>query len=99
MVDTHATIQHEEIRGWAEQRGGRPAQVKGTGDPGLIRLDFPYGGGAENLELISWDEWFDKFDNEGLAFLYQEETAAGEQSNFNKLVNRDSVRKQIEGSV
>jgi hypothetical protein len=67
--------------------------VKGTGgkdDPGIIRIDFPGYSGANSLEEISWDEWFEKFDESKLALIYQEETADGERSNFNKLVKRDS---------
>src|SRR5947209_4029419 len=51
---------HEEIRQWAEERGARPACVKGTGrkgDIGMIRLDFPGFSGEDSLQEISWDEW------------------------------------------
>jgi hypothetical protein len=37
----------------------------------MIRLDFPGYGGEESLEEISWDEWFDKFDERNLALLVQ----------------------------
>ena len=39
----------------------------GKGDIGMIRLDFPGYTGADSLEHISWDDWFDKFDESGLA--------------------------------
>ena len=83
---------HEEIRRWVEAHGGRPATVRGTGgddDAGVLRIDFPGGAGEEALEPISWDEWFEKFDEKGLAFLYQESKAGGEDSTFFKLVRRD----------
>lgn len=87
------TTDHDEIRKWAEARGGKPAAVKRTenkhdDDPGVIRLDFPGYSGQGSLEPISWDEWFQKFDEAELALLYQEETKDGERSNFNKLVKR-----------
>jgi ferritin-like metal-binding protein YciE len=85
------TTDHDEIRRWAEERGAQPACVKGTGgrgDTGMLRLDFPGYSGGESLQPISWDEWFEKFDEEGLAFLHQERTAGGQKSNFNKLVSR-----------
>jgi hypothetical protein len=88
---TKTTTDHDEIRRWVEQHGGRPAAVRGTGDgddPGVLRIDFPGGAGEEALEPISWDEWFEKFDKENLAFLYQESKADGEDSTFFKLVNR-----------
>lgn len=64
--------------------------MRGTGDgePGVLRIDFPGGTGDEELEHISWDEWFEKFDRENLAFLYQEQKASGEDSTFFKLVRR-----------
>jgi hypothetical protein len=86
---------HEEIRNWAEDRGGKPSCVRGTGgesDVGMIRIDFPGYSGEGSLEEISWDEWFDKFDERNLALLVQDETAAGETSNFNKLVSRGTAR-------
>ena len=65
--------------------------MRGTGDdddPGILRIDFPGGAGEDQLEHISWDDWFAKFDENGLAFLYQEQKASGEDSTFFKLVNR-----------
>jgi hypothetical protein len=65
--------------------------VKGTeknGDPGILRIDFP-GGDEDSLQEISWDEWFEKFDENHLAFLYQDEKASGEGSTFFKLIKRD----------
>lgn len=94
MPSAHPLTDREEIRRWAETRQGTPARVKGTGgegDIGMIRLDFPGYSGEESLEEITWDEWFQKFDERGLALLVQDETAAGETSNFNKLVSREAV--------
>ena len=92
--DTRTTTDHDQIRRWVEEHGGKPASVKGTGtgsgdDPGILRIDFPGGAGEEQLEPIDWDEWFRKFDENGLAFLYQEQKASGEDSTFFKLVKRD----------
>lgn len=85
---------HNEIRRWAEERNAKPACVRRTGggdDIGMIRLDFPGYSGDESLEEVSWDEWFDKFDESNLALLVQETTARGQQSNFNKLVSRQTA--------
>lgn len=57
----------------------------------MIRLDFPGFSGEKSLEHIGWDEWFEKFDEHNLALLYQETTAGGERSNFNKLVSRETA--------
>jgi anaerobic selenocysteine-containing dehydrogenase len=90
---SQTTTDHEEIRKWAEERGAKPACVRGTGgkhDVGMLRLDFPGYTGEDKLQPISWDDWFEKFDERKLALVYQEETAEGERSNFNKLVSREN---------
>jgi hypothetical protein len=72
--------------------------VKRTGDeddPGIIRIDFPGFSGEGSLEPISWDEWCRKFDESGLVLLYQEETADGQTSNFNKLVKRETLEEEL----
>lgn len=90
MSLSKTTQDHDEIRRWAEKRGARPAAVSSTetdDQTGIIRLEFPGSPNANDsaLEEISWDEWFDKFDSNGLEFTYQEKTANGQRSNFNKL--------------
>ncbi|MFN3326355.1 MAG: ferritin-like domain-containing protein [Bryobacteraceae bacterium] len=92
---SHITTDHDQIRHWAEERGGVPVRVKGTGrrnDPGVLRIDFPGYSGGEKLEKIPWREFFRKFDDNKLAFLYQEETARGQKSNFNKLISRQGAQ-------
>jgi ferritin-like metal-binding protein YciE len=89
----NTTTDHEEIRRWAEERGGKPACVQGTGgkgDIGMLRLEFPGKPNAKDAKLqpISWDDFFEKFDERGLALVYQDTTARGQKSNFNKLVSR-----------
>jgi ferritin-like metal-binding protein YciE len=93
----NVTTDHEQIQQWAEERGAHPACVRGTGgkgDTGMIRLDFPGYSGAQSLQPISWDEWFEKFDENNLALLYQEKTARGQRSNFNKLVSRETAQSR-----
>lgn len=95
MSSAKTTTDHDAIRRWAEERGGRPAHVKGTGgkgDPGMLRIDFDYGTRDEGLEPISWEEFFKAFEENELALLYQDETAGGEKSRFNKLVSRKEHR-------
>jgi hypothetical protein len=90
MSESKTTTDHETIRRWAEERGGRPATVKGTEaggeDAGVLRIDFQEP--EESLQEISWEEFFRKFDEAQLAFLYQDETKEGAESRFFKLVRR-----------
>jgi len=88
------TTDHAEIRKWAEARGGKPATVKRTEsnkEAGVLRIDFPGYSGSDSLEEISWDEFFKKFDEKHLAFLYQDKTSSGEQSRFFKLVSQETA--------
>ncbi len=88
---TLATRSHEVIQAWAKQRGGEPATVPGTdhdGHAGVLRLNFP-GYGGQNLETISWDDWFRSFDERRLVFLFQEHKADGSESNFFRLDSPD----------
>jgi len=97
---SRALTNHEEIQHWAEERGAHPACVRGTGnrtDIGMIRLDFPGYVGEGSLEEIEWDQWFEKFDNNNLALLVQEQTAGGEKHNFNKLVKRGTAEQKSSG--
>jgi hypothetical protein len=89
MSKAEVVTDHDTIRQWAEDRGGRPATVKGTADEGagVLRIDFEPER-AESLEIISWEEFFEKFDAENLGFLHQEETGDGSPSRFHKFVNR-----------
>lgn len=94
------TTDHNEIRKWAEARGGLPVTVRGTGDddePGVLRIDFPGGTGSDRFEEISWDEWFEKFDENNLAFLYQDHKADGAESTFFKLISRETAKEKERG--
>lgn len=94
MPLSKTTTDHDEIRRWAESRGGKPACVRRTGsasDAGVLRINFPGYSQDKSLEEIPWDEFFKKFDQNGLALVYQERTAGGQVSNFNKLVKRETA--------
>ncbi len=49
---------------------------------GLLRLDF--GAPEPGLEALTWEEFFDKFEESELALLYEDEP----DSRFSKLVRR-----------
>jgi hypothetical protein len=89
--ESHTTTDHDEIRRWVEEHDGTPSVVRGTGSDegdGVLRIDFPGGAGEDRLEHVDWDTWFETFEDRGLAFLYQEHKASGEDSTFFKLVRR-----------
>lgn len=93
---TKRTTDHATIRRWAEERGARPASVRGTGaghEASGLRLDPPELRAAW-LEEISWDEFFRRFEERGLEFLYQDVTREGERSSFFKLINRTTQARE-----
>lgn len=86
MSSSQKTTDHDSIKAWAEARDGHPARVKGSGEGGILRIDF--GKPEDRLEEISWEEFFEVFDENKLEFLYQDKTEDGKTSRFNKFVNR-----------
>lgn len=92
-----STTDHDEIRRWAEKHGGKPAAVKSThedGEVGIIRIMFPRAKQSQHdsLEEISWEEFFEKFDEADLVLLYEED------SMFSKLVGRESQAQKAHQS-
>jgi hypothetical protein len=87
--EAQETTDHAAIRKWVEERDGQPATVKATeqdGHAGILRIDFDPPD--EGLDRIGWDEFFDKFDEAGIAFLHQDRTKDGKLSRFHKFVRR-----------
>lgn len=86
MSSSKTTIDHEEIKKWVEERDGRPSKVKTSTSGGILRIDFAEPD--DKLEQIEWDEFFKIFDENKLAFLYQEETSGNKTSRFSKFIAR-----------
>ena len=89
------TQDHDEIRRWAEARNAIPCEVASTerdGEAGILRFCFPKAKNRndDSLKQIEWDQFFEKFDENGLSMVFQEKTAGGARSNFNKLIHADS---------
>lgn len=90
--ETRTTTDHDTIKQWVEERGGYPARVSASasgGETGILRIDFPGYGDGSALERLSWEDFFETFEEKNLAFHYQDEMRSGDESRFFKLVNRD----------
>jgi hypothetical protein len=90
------TTDHDTIRKWAESKGGKPAAVDRThkgGDVGIVRIIFPDNPQSEHDALveISWEEFFEQFEESKLALLYDE------KSLFSKIVGRDTADRRAHG--
>lgn len=88
---SRVTTDHEEIRRIVESKGGRPACVRGTeaGGSCLLRIDYVgAGAGEEKLAPMDWDEFFEQFDENGLAMAYDTSPAV----RLTKFVSRNSAK-------
>lgn len=98
VEEMDATVAHTEIRSWVENHGGFPAHVESTegeGDPGLLRIGFTDAGPAEQLKEITWDEFFEEFEDGRLAFVYRDEPPRDGSRPEVRLVKRDRVKDQL----
>ncbi len=103
MALSKTTRDHDEIRKWAESHGAIPSEVastKANGEPGILRFQFPKAKqkNDDRLQEISWDDFLRKFDENNPELVYQERTADGRKSNFNKLVHPESGESRSHGS-
>jgi len=73
MADTKTTRDHEEIEDWIVDHGGLPAREAGSFAE--LRVDFE---GLDDLEELSWKEFFEILDSENLAMEYEEEQIGGD---------------------
>ena len=81
----------EQIRAWAQARGGIPTKKRGTGhssmDPAILGMLFEGGKEDPSLEPLDWDAWLVELDEQRLAAIMSGE---GPQSTM-KIVRRDRV--------
>lgn len=92
MSSSNTTTDHSKIKKWIESRNGVPAKISNTGseNDGLLRVHYPEASkNDDSFDEISWDEFFEIFDKNNLAFLYQDEKKDGEESTFSKFVAKE----------
>jgi len=96
--ETKVTTDHHEIRRWAEDRGGRPVRVKHdvlNPSASTVQIDFLFDQYDDNLEEVSWEQFFEAFESHGLALVYQTETENGKVSRFGRIVPRNAVEQAV----
>jgi len=105
--DFKTTTSHTVIRGWVESHGGKPAMIvnpnrldKRVG----LRIDFP-GKNDEALlsqahrnKDVTWDEFFQVFEELELAFDYLQDTAGVELMDAYRFIKREAL-KDSEGAT
>jgi hypothetical protein len=77
------TADHAEIRRWVEEHGGRPELVDVADGRDRLAVAFD----ADDGRPVSWEEFFERFDRESLAFAYDPD-GNGDATATAKLVSR-----------
>lgn len=88
MSDTSKTTDHDKIEQWVSAHDGVPAVVEDTqsgNQPGVLRIHFPKASDDSDFKELPWDEFFQQFEDDDLAFLYQDK----DDSTFHKFVSRE----------
>lgn len=80
------TTAREEIERWVRGRGGRPVE---TGEGGL-GFEFP---GGEAGEPIEWGAFFDRFEEEHLAFAYDSDSGEADPRDACALIDRERAEE------
>src|SRR5436305_357305 len=97
----HVTIDHEKIKEWAKKYRGTP-QIIGRETEGNVgvRIDFPgkqddlFLGESEKIKKATWEEFFEKFEEQNLAFLYSDSADPKDPSWSYRFIPRDSLQAQ-----
>ena len=90
------TVDNDEIRGWMEEHGGTPAILKETSDDGLESPDMlhiSFNPQSPDMEEMDWEEFFERFENENLALVYDDEDLETTPPDF-ELIDRDMARAE-----
>lgn len=88
-----ATRNHDRIRRWVTERGGRPVATDSDSDGGTPGIGFQFpemdeDGGDTSME---WDTFFERFEEEELTFAYAGDTNDLDSSEACRLVPRDRL--------
>jgi hypothetical protein len=86
------TTDHEFIRSWVAERGGYPAMVRRVGQEGegSLIINLPDDGSDDPIIDISWSDFFQRFEDQGLTFEYRPDV--GPDDTFHRLVGRRESR-------
>ena len=86
------TVEYDDIRNWAQSRGGSPAFDKETGD-----LTFCFIDDDPEVRHISWQEFFDHFEVDNLALKYDDEAMSISDESY-QFVDRDKQDNDAQSS-
>ncbi len=94
MAIAGPTTNHTEIRSWANRHRVVPTEMLPCSvdhEPTLLQLLHAEAARTrKDVRMISWDEFFARFDVLGLAFVYDDE-----KGGYNELLQRDEKASHI----
>lgn len=97
LNDIRTTTDPALIRNWVERRFAHGAVVVSKRDDapddvevevGSLRIIFPGYAGFSKTEPLTWDNFFEKFEAQALAFRYRDQEANGEISYDHEFIAR-----------
>lgn len=91
------TIDNDEIRAWMEERNGRPVLLKGVdedGEESPDMLHISFDPKDTNMQEMEWEEFFERFDNENLALVYDDAEPNDVPLPDFELTDRDRAREE-----
>jgi hypothetical protein len=69
------TTDRKVIEKWIKSRNGWPAikrQITSNGVEVILSIVFPDSEAVDIIRMLSWDEFFEKFNQQKLVFVYEE---------------------------
>lgn len=97
-MEGEPTRDPETIKAWAEKHGAQPQYIDDPkmGDDPVLRFHFENGGDLEPMEQmegrkdLSWDEFFDHFNEMNLEMVIDEDYRGDDPSNAYHFMKRSS---------
>lgn len=105
MKGMKVTTDHGEIKAWITSQNGKPdiMLTPGVGNSEVgLRIDFP--GKEDEVYLndsirsvdVSWDDFFAKFEEMGLAFMYEEGYKGKNPVDAYRFIKRENADEEEE---
>lgn len=82
------TLDHDTIRQWIEEHSGTPINTADTNSDEII--DIGFGPTIGDSQKITWDEFFERFDTNKLAFRYTDDVVRGQEKQSYSFISSDS---------
>jgi hypothetical protein len=88
-MQVYVTIDHDVIPSWAASRHARPSMSEGMSQPSPLFFDL--GPPDAGLVEVSWNDFFEEFERDNLAFFYRDTDPAGQRDDLRGFVSRAAV--------